>query len=162
MSGEKMTQQQPGAIPTMSVNNAGGGNRNALNKPFAADGAREWSYGVFDCFSDASTFVLGWFCPCVVFSQNKTRLEHLDRTGTPHPAGGDGLGGDCVTYGALAVCCGLGWVLQIGTRAATRRRYQLQGDSVSDILCSCFCVPCALTQESREIALEEQSLGAQV
>jgi len=156
----QLQNQQPGAIPSMSVSGPGG-NRNALSKPLDSQGQREWSYDVFDCFSDVGTFCLGWWCPCIVFSQNKSRLEHLNRNGTPHPQGGEAMGGDCLTYGGLAVCCGLGWILQIGTRSATRNRYQIHGDGVSDILCSWCCIPCALTQESREIGLEEQSLGGQ-
>ena len=33
--------------PQMSV----GGNRNAKNCPVGPDGRREWSFGLFDCFS---------------------------------------------------------------------------------------------------------------
>jgi len=28
-----------------------GGNKNALNCPIGPDGQRDWSYGLFDCFS---------------------------------------------------------------------------------------------------------------
>lgn len=28
-----------------------GGNKNALNRPVGPDGKRDWSYGLFDCFS---------------------------------------------------------------------------------------------------------------
>jgi hypothetical protein len=29
-----------------------GGNKNALNRPIGPDGKRDWSYGLFDCFSE--------------------------------------------------------------------------------------------------------------
>jgi hypothetical protein len=29
-----------------------GGNKNALNRETGADGLRDWSYDLFDCFSD--------------------------------------------------------------------------------------------------------------
>jgi hypothetical protein len=29
-----------------------GGNKNSLNREIGGDGKREWSYGLFDCFSD--------------------------------------------------------------------------------------------------------------
>lgn len=40
--------------------------------------------------------------PCVIYSQNKTRLEHLERQGYPHPTGGESFGGDCCIYYLVA------------------------------------------------------------
>jgi 5-deoxy-D-glucuronate isomerase len=47
----------------------------------------------------------------------------------------------------------------MGGRAQTRGRYSIQGDGATDFALACCCAPCSLTQESREIELEEQSLG---
>ncbi|KAH7101721.1 hypothetical protein BKA62DRAFT_703012, partial [Auriculariales sp. MPI-PUGE-AT-0066] len=47
----------------------------------------------------------------------------------------------------------------MSNRAATRARYRIAGDGGSDCFSSCCCAPCALTQESRELELEEQALG---
>lgn len=148
------TNQQPYGTQSMSVN---GGNRNAKNLPFNADGEREWSTGIFDCVEDPLTFVTGWFLPCLVYGKNKTRLEAL-QAGAPHPTGGEILGNDTIIYGALH-CCALGWVFGMANRAATREHYKIEGNAVNDCLLSAFCAPCALTQQSREIELEEQSLG---
>lgn len=64
----------------------------------------------------------------------------------------------------------------MGKRRDTRQRYSIEGSGGSDLyvlfalsnyllkliclrsLCTWCCVPCALTQESREIELEEESL----
>lgn len=108
-----------------------GGNRNALNKPFDSKGEREWSHGFCDCFGDFGTCkfychsaliqqwwtthfpgCISWFFPCIIYSQNKTRLEALERTGQPHPSGGDSIGGDCCIHAGLTFC-GCGWVLQV-------------------------------------------------
>jgi len=47
--------------------------------------------------------------------------------------------------------------IQIGGRSDIRTRYNIRGGAVEDCLTSCFCDPCSLTQERREIELEENS-----
>jgi Cys-rich protein (TIGR01571 family) len=47
---------------------------------------------------------------------------------------------------------------QLGPREDLRIRYGIRGDAVTDCLISAFCRPCALTQERREMDLEEGSL----
>ncbi|KAF5383065.1 hypothetical protein D9615_004825 [Tricholomella constricta] len=142
-------QQQPVATQGMVVT---GGNRNAKNLPVDREG-REWSNGLFDCCNDAGTCVLSWFCPCVVYSRNRRRLEHLEGKGTPDPEQGGCFSGACWVH-----CCA-GWTLQIESRAKVRSRYGIKGDSWSDCCAIFWCAPCALTQESQEIKLEEQSFG---
>jgi Cys-rich protein (TIGR01571 family) len=46
---------------------------------------------------------------------------------------------------------------QIPTRAEARERYGIRGDVYGDCLTSWCCRPCSLTQERREIELEEGS-----
>ena len=43
-------------------------------------------------------------------------------------------------------------------RTKIRDRYHIDGNRFTDCLSHTFCLPCALTQESREIALEEGNL----
>ena len=43
----------------------------------------------------------------------------------------------------------------MGSRADVRNRYSIRGEGVEDCLNSVFCPPCSLTQERREIELEE-------
>ena len=46
-----------------------------------------------------------------------------------------------------------------GGRNNIRNRYNLDGDGVSDCASHICCSPCSLTQESREIELEERSIA---
>ncbi|KAH8085981.1 PLAC8-domain-containing protein, partial [Cristinia sonorae] len=135
-----------------------GGNKNAMSKPFDRNGSRPWSHGLFSCFGDCSTCLTAWCCPCIVWGQNKTRLEHLERTGQPHPDGGESCGSDCMLHLLLDVCGGWGWVLAVVSRGDSRERYSIEGNAFKDFFAAWCCHACELTQESREIELEEQSL----
>ncbi|KAL4260596.1 hypothetical protein AB1N83_008272 [Pleurotus pulmonarius] len=121
-AGEKPPAQayhQPQAMPGMVVTPGGGGNRNAKNLPMDTDG-REWSHGLFDCFSDIGTCLIATFLPCIVYAQNKQRYEHLS-AGKPDPErGGSGLNGDGLMHGGITCCCGAGWILQIPLRGNIR------------------------------------------
>ncbi|KAG9005288.1 hypothetical protein FRB93_009842 [Tulasnella sp. JGI-2019a] len=150
----EIQQQQPAMIPAMTVNN-GAANRNALNKPFDANGEREWSFGLCGCCGDAGACCLSCWCPCMQYSINRSRLSYLEKNGRPNPSHGEACTGDCWAYGCLAGWLGLGWVLQIGSRSEVRRRYKIVGGPCGDLCTACCCTPCALTQESREIQLEE-------
>ncbi|KAH9007362.1 PLAC8 family-domain-containing protein [Lactarius deliciosus] len=156
---------------------AAGGNRNALNREVGVDGQRDWSFDLFDCTSACDICMLisssvkrsykladpvsltgcwaAW-CPCVVYSKNKQRLQHLQTRGTHLPSGGETYDGNCCIYGSLLIP-GYAWILQIGTRADIRGRYNIRGDTVGDCLTSWCCHSCSLTQERREIKLEENS-----
>jgi Cys-rich protein (TIGR01571 family) len=46
---------------------------------------------------------------------------------------------------------------QLRTREEVRERYNIRGSVFGDCLGSQWCNPCALTQERREIELEENS-----
>lgn len=118
------TVTQPTAIQGMDV-------RNMRNKPRDANGDREFSNGLCGCFDACGTcayfhprlcFVcltlhitgcLAWCCPCITYGQNKTRLDHLQRNGYPHPDGGESCGVDCLVHGALMCLGGWGWILQV-------------------------------------------------
>lgn len=117
---------------------------------------------------------LACFCPCLVYSQNKRRLEHLTKYETPEPMRNAGMcSSDCAIHGALTFLS-YNWVLQVrhhwpwfwftaniaqmGTRASIRTRYRIRGGGCEDCLAAMCCTPCELSQESREIELEEHSL----
>lgn len=51
--------------------------------------------------------------PRTFLSQNKSRLEHLERFNTRHPKRGDSCSGDCFLHCCLTSFIGLGWVLQV-------------------------------------------------
>ena len=120
---------------------------------------------------------MSFWCPCIVFGKNKQRLRNLKTHGTPLPGGGDCCDGDCCFYCGLGLF-GLGWVLQVcldvdkmhihgpsnlpasaqvGSRGDVRDRYNIRGGTCGDCCSSWCCAPCALTQERREIELEEYS-----
>jgi Cys-rich protein (TIGR01571 family) len=212
---------QPQGIPMMTVDGAGtGGNRNSLNKPLKSSGQRDWSFGMFDCFSACGTCCFAWWCPCLAYGKHTSRLLHLNTQGTIHPAGGDmvcldqssrrlrifnllsnfvifaafGLTScysnlqfnvECLTY-ARCPC-----IVHMGLRRDIRQRYNIEGSCGSDLYVLSLipiviplhihltltrphseflaffldswstwcCVPCAFTQESREIELEEKILN---
>ena len=57
---------------------------------------------------------VAWFCPCIVYSKNKHRLEHLTQKGFPDPEqGGECCTGDCMIHAAITCCFGAGWILQV-------------------------------------------------
>ncbi|KAG2117440.1 hypothetical protein BD769DRAFT_1290079, partial [Suillus cothurnatus] len=115
-----------------------------------------WHTGLFNCWDDIGTYCMSCCCPCMVYGQNRQRLDHLQDTDTVDPEhGGSGCGADCCMHLALNVMCGFGWVLQLGQRATLRARYHIDGSPVNDCLTAFFCTPCELTQESRELSEEE-------
>jgi Cys-rich protein (TIGR01571 family) len=117
------------------------------------------------------------FCPCVVYGQNRQRLRQLHRHATPLQGEGERCNQDCRLYCCMAVPCFF-WVFQVcsewwtsglhvesrgiqmGSRSDIRNRYDIRGESHEDCLNSLCCRPCALTQESREIELEEKSFSS--
>jgi len=130
-----------------------GGARNARNMALKKNGKRDWSNGLCDYCDDCGTCRLACHFASIVYGENKTRLTHLTNQGRPHPTGGDGLGSDCLIH---FFCCG--WICQIGERKRVRERYDIDGNCCYDCCAVCFCGPCALTQESREIQLEEETM----
>ncbi|KAH9969283.1 PLAC8 family-domain-containing protein [Lactifluus volemus] len=152
---KELSNVQPQAIGQMNM----GGNKNALNREIGEDGKRAWSYGLLDCFNYNARGLccLAVWCPCVVFSKTKQRLDSLHYQGTPLQDSGETFTVGCYFYGLLCPCC-QGWGLQVDNRTTIRDRYGIRGNYLSDFFTSWFCSPCALTQERREIELEEASL----
>jgi Cys-rich protein (TIGR01571 family) len=150
--GPPPNQAQP--MPQSGMNPKGPGG--PAGAQYDANGERDWSNGLLDCFGDCGTCCLAYFCPCLVYQQVKNRITYLNLNGRPDPQrGGSGFGGDCILWGALTGCCGLGWVLQMSTRATLRTRYRIRGGGCTDCLAAGCCMPCELTQESRELDVEE-------
>ena len=116
-------------------------------------------------------------CPCVVYSKNRQRIRSLQTQGTPLANGGETYDSHCCIYGGFDIT-GYSWImqvclgertfhkmgiqqivpLQIRTREEVRERYGIRGDAIGDCFASWCCRPCTLTQECREIELEENSL----
>ncbi|KAH9478046.1 Cell number regulator 11 [Psilocybe cubensis] len=153
--------QQPQRHPGMRLGRRGkgGGNRNAKCMPVAADGTRDWSTDLcLFCDHNLGTCCKALWCPCIVYGRNKARIEYLYAEQTAHPTkGGPACSGDCAIHACLTTFCLFGWAIQIPNRASVRRRYNIEGDWLGDCAAALFCSPCELSQESREIDLEEQS-----
>ncbi|KAK0199919.1 PLAC8 family-domain-containing protein [Desarmillaria ectypa] len=117
----------------------------------------KWSRGLFHAWKDLRSCVPACFCPCITFGRNTDRIEHLQKTGNPHP---DPFGGSCsdscCMYAACIPFCGTACGIQAQNRRAVRERYGIDGNIVKDCFASTCCYPCQLTQESRQIALEER------
>jgi len=143
---------QPRGTAPMQV----GGNKNTKNCPIGPDGKRDWSFGLFDCFARCGLCCMSVWCPCVVYSKNKQRLHSLQTQGTPLAGGGETYDSNCCIYGGLDFT-GYSWIMQLRTREEIRERYNIRGAAFGDCLSSWCCRPCALTQERREIELEESS-----
>ncbi|KAL7410792.1 PLAC8 family-domain-containing protein [Mrakia frigida] len=147
--------------PTLKANmNRRGDPRNPAGASLTGSrGRREWTHGLCGCCSRPGICCYSCCCPCIVFSKNKSRLHHLDRYNTKHPKRGDSCSGDCFLHCCLTSFLGLGWILQIGSRGDTRDHYRIEGGCCGDCMANWCCSPCALTQEAREIELEENFQG---
>lgn len=45
-------------------------------------------------------------------------------------------------------------------RADIRRKYNLQGDCLTDLLTSCCCACCSLVQQEKEVEVREMEMAA--
>lgn len=97
-----------------------------------------WSSGVFDCDQDCGSFILGWCCPCIQYGTN---MDILNKSGSFGPA---------CSY-CLLMCVGCQCFLGSSGRGHIRTRYGIAGDNAEDCMLHCCCVPCALSQEYREV-----------
>jgi Cys-rich protein (TIGR01571 family) len=89
------------------------------------------------------TCLLACFCPCLVYAQNKSKLEGFDSTCI-----------SCILFTCVNGCFGLCGCMQRGT---IRARYNIEGDDLVDCCAHVCCHSCAFTQEKRE--LEKMSRG---
>jgi len=146
-------KEQPQLHPGMSVT------PNAPREPPVQSlEGREWTYGLFDCFGDCKTCCLSCWCPCIAYSKISMRHEYLASHGVPHPTNGGSAcppSARCVLFSLMALnfCSTCAFVFPL--RSAIRARYNIRGDDSEDCLSSWCCTPCALTQTSRELRIEE-------
>jgi len=100
--------------------------------------AEPWKSGLFDCFSDCGTCCVTFVAPCIQYGLNAEQLD------------GSSCAGHCCAYyilEQLGCCC----LIHMQRRQALRQRYNLEEDC-NDCLATTFCAPCAICQESREMA----------
>jgi len=155
---EKSTIASTQPQPSVPMQVAAGGNKNAMNVQIMGDGFRDWSFDLFDCFADLSTCLLATISPCYIYSRNRQRFTHLEMHGLPLQERVEAFNHDCVSHGCLQVV-NASFALQAISRFNVRRRYRIRGNEFGDVLASGLCIPCQLVQEHREISLEEMSFA---
>ncbi|KAI7993387.1 Protein PLANT CADMIUM RESISTANCE 3 [Camellia lanceoleosa] len=100
-----------------------------------------WSTDIFDCFDDIPNCCITCCCPCITFGQI---AEIADKGSTPCAASG-------FMYVLRAVLIGIPCIYSSSYRSKIRQQYMLQETLCDDCLVHCFCEPCALCQEYREL-----------
>ncbi|XP_052147451.1 cell number regulator 10-like [Oryza glaberrima] len=105
-------------------------------------GSAPWSSGLFDCFDDYGLCCMTWWCPCITFGRV---AEIVDR-------GSTSCGHSGALYVFLAVITGFQWIYTCTYRGKMRAQYGLSGEPCGDCCIHCWCEPCALIQEYRELA----------
>ena len=136
-----------------------------------------WSTGLFDCFTDMPSCILGSFLPCVLYGDNASALK------------GKTFGGSCCAFVGLE--CALAGVqmmfhsalrthpialmagfpifsflpllvipaLTLDNRKRIKERYDIQEEACGgrSYLIHMFCLSCALCQEARELKIRGHS-----
>ncbi|KAL1744593.1 PLAC8 family-domain-containing protein [Schizophyllum fasciatum] len=120
---------------------------------------RPWSNGICSVSGDLATCALIPCCPCIVYGQNKRRYRRLERHGSPNSEASASCGGGaCWVHCLLTSLTGCGWALQVSRHGVIRWLYRIRGSILHDCCVSFWCNPCALTQESMELELEEKGV----
>jgi len=94
----------------------------------------EWSNGLFGCFSNCSTCIIGYFAPCYVHGKNA-----------------ESVGDDCVmcTLAFFIPLANLWFIAQ--NRGKIREAKGIEGGLVGDLMTVCCCGCCAVIQQSNEM-----------
>ncbi|PNW74054.1 hypothetical protein CHLRE_13g583450v5 [Chlamydomonas reinhardtii] len=137
----------------------------------SSEHSEQWSTGIFDCFAQPGGAALGCvslFMPCVQYGVVAETVNHEDV-----PCGGQ-FGLAAGTFFCLEVLAGLAqaslWpgislvptsgVLHYRLRRHLRDKYRIQGSWQRDLCATWWCGPCALAQETREIAIRSAATAA--
>jgi len=130
-----------------------GGYGGAWNQNDARTGQREqWKAGFCDCFDDCNSCLLSFCCPCVQYGYNAEKID------------GSSFCSACWLY---CCCYGMNFTsiftcfpvagcqcLVAGAKRTTlRHNYMLQESCCSDCCVHWCCIGCALSQETRELAI---------
>ena len=99
---------------------------------------RDWSSGLFDCFSDMEICCMTCCCTCIQYSENYEKFRGVPR---PTPSG---------TYFMGARVRRLVCFEHQELRADIRNRYNIS-EKHDDCLVSFCCGPCAVCQEARQL-----------
>ncbi|XP_061990532.1 protein PLANT CADMIUM RESISTANCE 2-like [Rosa rugosa] len=100
-----------------------------------------WKSGLLDCFSDPKSCCITFWCPCITFGQI---AEIVDK-------GSISCGASGALYTLIAFVTGCSCIYSCFYRSKLRQQYTLEESPCGDCLVHCFCEPCALCQEYREL-----------
>ncbi|KAL5247749.1 hypothetical protein ACHWQZ_G019588 [Mnemiopsis leidyi] len=99
---------------------------------------KTWSHELFLCCDACGLCCITALLPCVTFGANAKQIE----------------AGSCCFH---AVCCLIPFINCIvlqKIRTQIRMRYGISGSSFNDFLMVCFCAPCTILQEAKQLKLE--------
>lgn len=94
----------------------------------------EWQNGLFGCFGNMTTCIMGYFVPCYVHGKNSEAV-------------GDDFLMCCLAYTFLGVPC-----IFVGlNRQKIREQKNIEGSIIGDICIAAFCDCCVLIQQANEV-----------
>ncbi|KAH9311099.1 hypothetical protein KI387_026134, partial [Taxus chinensis] len=100
-----------------------------------------WSSGLRDCAQDFSNCCLTCWCPCITFGQ----IAEIVDEGSPPCAVSGGI------YAVLLYFTGCAGYYSCFYRTKMRAKFNMPESRCGDCLLHCFCDPCAMCQEYREL-----------
>ncbi|KAK8949691.1 Protein PLANT CADMIUM RESISTANCE 2 [Platanthera zijinensis] len=100
-----------------------------------------WSAGLCNCCDDKHNCLVTCCCPCITFGQI---AEIVDR-------GSSSCGTSGALYALICFLTGCQSIFSCFYRAKMRGQYSLKEGPCADCIVHCFCEPCALCQEYREL-----------
>ncbi|EXJ72048.1 uncharacterized protein A1O5_04551 [Cladophialophora psammophila CBS 110553] len=122
----------------------------------AAQDARPWHSSFFGCFAPIDTCFITCCVPCVTFGKTHHRSrKHGNMEGYNF------INASCLMFTGFS-CFGLHFIPMMFQRADIRKKYNLQGDCVGDLLTSCCCGCCSLIQQDKEAEFREKELAEKV
>lgn len=96
---------------------------------------KQWSHGLCGCFSDCSTCVVAYLCPCYIFGKTAEKV-----------------GGNKWLCGLSQCVPLLNMYAQVNIRKRVRDKMMMtQGTLMNDIAVAVFCPYCGIVQEAREL-----------
>ncbi|EXJ62726.1 hypothetical protein A1O7_03164 [Cladophialophora yegresii CBS 114405] len=132
--------------------NEGLADSSIIAAPSAPD-ARPWHTSFFSCFAPIDTCFITCCVPCVTFGKTHHRTrKHGNMNGYSF------INASCLMFTGFS-CFGLHFIPMMFQRADIRKKYNLQGDCVTDLFTSCCCACCSLVQQDKEAEHREQELA---
>jgi Cys-rich protein (TIGR01571 family) len=127
-------RQQPQPMPQQYYNNVA----QTQSRP---PNSVPWTTDIFSCFDDCGTCACAWFLPCVLVGRI---AEIVDEGRTSCLTAG------CIYY-CLQSCTGCGCLYTYSFRTRLRNKYGLELKPCDDCCTDCWCLPCSLSQQIREL-----------